>query len=524
VPLSTTREGRLVTAALALLLDRTDTQALVEMISLMPDHAAHVDWFDVLTSLPDRDACREQLTSWAADPVFAPLTALRSALSELPVAELVAAVVDALDLRGRVAASTGPGERTGSVTGILQAASDFAAEQESAGEPATVAGVLAHLLDEETVSTPTAEPGAVEVHTVHQAKGLEWDTVVVAMPDSRERFTPAGVWVQSSTPLTMDDPLAGRHLRFWPDTLLAHSGVKEALTATDAQQARRTTELLEEQRLLYVAMTRSKFRTVLAPYSSTAKWRALAEAGLEADELAVLLADSDPVPALPRETVVDATGRFTSPAGQLDVDREPVDPGREVIAATFAPSGAEAAPETALGAVVCEVADLGPALVSGGGPEWNKVGDCIHSYLAAPLDSFDAAMKQQVATRLVTNWGVGAVVSPDQVVECGERWQRFLHEDLAATAVNSEVPFTWTNDDHQRAQGWIDQLVTTADGQIIVDHKTYPGADPTGHVAAKYLGQMAVYRQAITDITGTVPARILIHLPLLGSVVEVQLN
>jgi ATP-dependent exoDNAse (exonuclease V) beta subunit len=109
-------------------------------------------------------------------------------------------------------------------------------------------------------------------------------------------------------------------------------------------------------------------------------------------------------------------------------------------------------------------------------------------------------------------------------VECGERWQRFLHEDLAATAVNSEVPFTWTNDDHQRAQGWIDQLVTTADGQIIVDHKTYPGADPTGHVAAKYLGQMAVYRQAITDITGTVPARILIHLPLLGSVVEVQLN
>ncbi|MGO2689716.1 MAG: UvrD-helicase domain-containing protein [Corynebacterium variabile] len=527
VPLSTTREGSLVTAALALLLDKADTQALVEMITLMPDHSAHADWFDTLTALPDRDACREQLQLWTEDPVLAPVTALRSALSELPVAELVAAVVDALDLRGRVAASTGPAERTGSVTGILQAAADFAAEQESAGEPATVAGVLAHLNDEETVSTPTAEPGAVEVHTVHQAKGLEWDTVIVAMPDSRERFTPAGVWVQPSTPLTMDDPLAGRHLRFWPDTLLAHSGVKEALAATDAQQARRTTELLEEQRLLYVAMTRSKFRTVLAPYSSTAKWRALAEAGLDADELVVLLADSDPVPALPRETVVEAARRFTSPAGQLDIDRGLVDAGRDIVPATIAPSGAEATPETALGTVVREIADLGPALVSGGGPEWNKVGDCIHSYLAAPLESLDAAMKQQVAARLVTNWSVGAVVSPEQVVECGERWQRYLRDDLGATAVDSEVPFTWTNDAHQRAQGWIDQLVTVpgdnGDRQIIVDHKTYPGTDPTGHVAAKYLGQMEVYRRALTDITGTPPARILIHLPLLGSVVEVDL-
>ncbi|MDN6536183.1 MAG: ATP-dependent DNA helicase II, partial [Corynebacterium variabile] len=527
VPLSTTREGSLVTAALALLLDKADTQALVEMITLMPDHSAHADWFDTLAALPDRDACREQLQLWTEDPVLAPVTALRSALSELPVAELVAAVVDALDLRGRVAASTGPAERTGSVTGILQAAADFAAEQESAGEPATVAGVLAHLNDEETVSTPTAEPGAVEVHTVHQAKGLEWDTVIVAMPDSRERFTPAGVCVQPSTPLTMDDPLAGRHLRFWPDTLLAHSGVKEALAATDAQQARRTTELLEEQRLLYVAMTRSKFRTVLAPYSSTAKWRALAMAGLDADELVVLLADSDPVPALPRETVVEAARRFTSPAGQLDVDRGLVDAGRDIVPATIAPSGAEATPETALGTVVREIADLGPALVSGGGPEWNKVGDCIHSYLAAPLESLDAAMKQQVAARLVTNWSVGAVVSPEQVVECGERWQRYLRDDLGATAVDSEVPFTWTNDAHQRAQGWIDQLVTVpgdnGDRQIIVDHKTYPGTDPTGHVAAKYLGQMEVYRRALTDITGTPPARILIHLPLLGSVVEVDL-
>ena len=109
---------------------------------------------------------------------------------------------------------------------------------------------------------------------------------------------------------------------------------------------------------------------------------------------------------------------------------------------------------------------------------------------------------------------------------------------LGATAVASEVPFTWTNEDDQRAQGWLDQLLTVpgndggggtgdtraaADRRIIVDHKTYPGTDPVGHVIANYLGQMAVYRDALTAIDGVPPAAVLIHLPLLGTVLTVEL-
>lgn len=528
VPLSSTREGQLVTAALARLLDPRDTQATVELISLMPDHPAHATWFDRLTELADRAACRDQLREWGDDPLFTPLNALRLRLSELPVPELVSAVVDALDLRLAVARSTDPVERTGSVTGVLRAAGDYAAEQESAGLPATVAGVLEYLRDAETLTTPTLEPGAVEVHNVHQAKGLEWDTVVVALPDSRNRFTPAGVWVRSADSLSMSDPLAGRELRFWPDTLLAHSEVKETLLASGHQSKRRASELLEEQRLLYVAMTRSKFRTVLAPYSSVSKWQALSASGLDAEETASLFRDSAPVPAAVAGDPADDTPADRTSPRILDAARGPAPVKRKILPATFAPSGVESGDDLAA-ATVTDYADLGPALVTAGGPEWNLVGDCIHSYLALPLDALDAATKMKIANRLTTTWGVGDRVTADQVVECGERWTGFLRGTLNVTTIRSEVPFTWENSSHQRAQGWIDQLLTlpadtSSDSRlVIVDHKTYPGSDPVGHVRANYLGQMNVYRRALAEITGTAPAQVLIHLPLAGSVLEVTL-
>jgi ATP-dependent helicase/nuclease subunit A len=520
-PLSGTREGQLVRAALSRLLDTRDTQALVELIVLMPDHPAHESWFGELTEAEDRDARSALFRTWAADPVLAFLEPLRARVVELAVSEIVEEIVDGLDLRHRVAVSTDPLTRSGSVLGILQAAADYASEQESAGLPATPAGFREYLDEEETVSTPVTEPGAVEIQTVHGSKGLEWDTVVVALPDAREKFTPAGVWVHSDNPLSMDDPLAGRQITFWPETLLAHSGVKDALLQDLVQQARRTSDLLEEQRLLYVAMTRSKFRTVLAPYSTLAKWRALAEAGLDDDEIDDLTADSAPVTF---DENRERPESVLAPSCALDVERGGVPAERDSIPATFAASSVTASEETTATATVTEVADLGEPLTSGGGEEWNKVGDCIHSYLAAPLEALDSAMKTSVATRLVSSWGVGDKVTAEQVVECGERWTRYVRHDLHATAVESEVPFTWTNPHAQRSEGWLDQVVATERGRIIVDHKTYPGKDPIGHVRKEYIGQMDTYRQALTDIDGQPPVAILIHLPVLGSVLEVSLD
>src|SRR5699024_4100580 len=78
-----TREGHAMRAALGYLLDTTDRRSLVELITLLDDHAAHDSWFEQLTSAPDTHSRDALFGEWATDPSLAPLQRLRSAAVNL---------------------------------------------------------------------------------------------------------------------------------------------------------------------------------------------------------------------------------------------------------------------------------------------------------------------------------------------------------------------------------------------------------------------------------------------------------
>lgn len=71
----------------------------------------------------------------------------------------------------------------------------------------------------------------------------------------------------------------------------------------------------------------------------------------------------------------------------------------------------------------------------------------------------------------------------------------------------------------------MDALLTLPDGRtIVVDHKTFPNEEPSAiiqHIRESHLGQMATYARALEETTGVRPSRLLIHLPLSGTVAEV---
>ena len=225
-----------------------------------------------------------------------------------------------------------------------------------------------------------------------------------------------------------------------------------------------------------------------------------------------------------------------APAGVLAEDAERFDARRSPLAASdlvgprprdahvaarFQASGVGS---EGVAGTVSEPRRIGRRLVTGGGPQWERVGEAIHAYLAMPLAHLDDAQRRAAAARLVERWAVARAVEPSVLIEAGEAWAGFLAAELPGAEELTEQPITWWNEDDQVMEGWIDTLLRLPDGQVVlVDHKSYPGDHPVEHVREKYLGQMATYSQALAA-AGLAPSRVLIHLPLRGEIVEVELG
>jgi ATP-dependent exoDNAse (exonuclease V) beta subunit len=543
-PLLETREGAAVRAGIAFLLDSNDTQALVELIMLLNEHEAHESWLPKLTALETRAERRAQLAEWGKDPALTPLRNVREFIPDSTVVELTAAVIDALDLRTKVASWGRAREGTAALNGLLRAAALFTDEAD--------APIAADFLDflevsPDAVTQAAQDTNAVFVGTVHQSKGLEWDSVVVALPDGSEKFRPAGQWVHVTQDISMDAPLAGRQLRFWPETLLHSGALKKRIIEEPSQVQRSHAEQLEEQRLFYVAMTRSVHRTVLAPKTEVQKLQAFASGTVDLElteepTVAHLTISSTPEDQRIQDTISFDLKHISSeeealemlaeqrppvadpPAARILVGRQQAAASEQIIPATFKASH-RLPDETLLAeARVEKIADLGPALVPGGGMDWDRVGDCVHAYLAVPYRILDDAGKHRIAARLIKRWGVAKVLTPQLVIEAGNRWADWHDERYPAATVHTEVPFTWTSPNHQRTQGWLDQLTELSSGDYVVtDHKSYPGERPEQEILGAYTGQLQVYCEALRHSTGSYPTEVLVHLPLRGEVYAVDL-
>ena len=549
-PLLDTREGSAVRAGIAFLLDPRDTQALVELIMLLDEHAAHDCWLQELSALETRELRRDQLTEWGKDPALTPLREVRELIADSTVVELTAAVIDALDLRTKVASWGRARDGTAALNGLLRAAALFTDEADT-----PIAADFLDYLDDspDAVTQAAQDTTAVFVGTVHQSKGLEWDSVVVALPDSSDKFRPAGQWVHVTEDISMDSPLAGRQLRFWPETLLNSATLKQRVVEEPSQLQRAYAEQLEEQRLFYVAMTRSVHRTVLAPKTEVQKLQAFASDTVDvqltqepADQLATLTVSSNAEQHEPpielQDSVVLDLKHISSKEDDLEVaagQRAPVaEPasarilvgrgqpvaGDQLLSATFKASH-RLADETVIAKTRVErIGILGSALVPRGGIDWDRVGDCVHAYLAVPYENLDDAGKHRMATRLIERWGVGDVLNPELVIEAGDRWTDWHDERYPDATVHTEVPFTWTNPEYQRTQGWLDQLTQLTSGDYVVtDHKSYPGEHPEQEILGSYTAQLEVYRDALYDTTGRCSTEVLVHLPLRGEVYAVHL-
>ncbi|NLB32522.1 MAG: hypothetical protein GX818_01965, partial [Tissierellia bacterium] len=126
-----------------------------------------------------------------------------------------------------------------------------------------------------------------------------------------------------------------------------------------------------------------------------------------------------------------------------------------------------------------------------------------------------------VAERILKNWGMDSFIDASEVLKAGNNFQKYLDERYENYKIFKEWPIFIRNEDKQVIQGWIDMLLETEEGYVLIDHKDYPGSNPEER-AKLYTPQLSAYKEAVEKSTGKPVIEILIHMPVKGIVLKLQ--
>ena len=553
-----TREGQFVMSGLAAIADPKDTVAVAELVTLMSDHGSHGTWFETAARITDKDERKQQPHTWWNDSSLAGLADLRARVTEYAPADLVVAVIDALDLHQRIKAWSSPETRLANLDSLRSLAAEYEETAHQTRKPATASGLLDHFTEVATKFDHGTAYGSVLVMTMHQSKGLQWPVVIVGIPVVKD-YGHQEVSVEKASNFDVRRPLAGRSIRLLPRVIKNYEPLKVRLGETDTVRNGTEAEHQEAARLLYVALTRAETYSILAfghpqgvknqletsvgtkflewdvPTSEIGTGSAINEDGvLKVADLRAGASDGDANSALWKDlririgaySVADkpetssAAIRGRSSYSYTDIPRRGDATIKAALPARFSPSSV---PSTGIDAEVKVIADLGEPLVAGGGKDWDRVGDAVHAYLALPLQELAEDVARSAAARIIAQWGTGGLLTPDLLVEAGRRWIAWVNENFPNAEILTEQPFVWRNPDNQVAEGWIDVRLLLPDGShVLIDHKSYPGEGAEQEVRKAYLGQLSTYSRAFTTIGSTKPSAIYVHLPLGGTVIEVK--
>jgi len=534
--LATTSEAKLVQAALRRLLSSFDTLATAEIVALTSPDSTPEKWLQdrlefVAAGRPD--------PGWAEDhPEIRTLqTTLRPNLNAFSPSEAIDHVVEALDIRRRVARWGGARQRLANLEEMRRLAVVYEEACCRDGRGASIQGFLFWLADlakegRDTQGAGTG-PEAVNVLTYHKAKGLEWPVVIAW---SLETPLKTRLWnepevLSDREEIDVEHPLGGRWIRYWPwpyGRQEKDTGLGEAVEGSPPHSAAVNKAQAEEVRLLYVGLTRARDYLILPTRSKKerpipAQWleRILDKAGLKPGlPLAAGATDLAWARQVATTSIVAvAPPQDPSPSPRMWV-RERRGPS-EHLPARVSPSSMAASSEGAFS--VGRVIRYGRRIPIRGKPDMDRLGEGLHAFIAwdDPSRKEDPQRRLVVCQRLLKAHGVEDAVKADDVIAQANEFHQILRGQLGAARRVCEWPLGIREKNGQVVEGVVDMLVEATSGWVVVDHKAFPGpSSEWGIEALTHAGQLEAYARIVEAATERPVVGTWINFFVVGGLIE----
>jgi ATP-dependent exoDNAse (exonuclease V) beta subunit len=152
------------------------------------------------------------------------------------------------------------------------------------------------------------------------------------------------------------------------------------------------------------------------------------------------------------------------------------------------------------------------------------IGTALHALIAADLAHAALPGDDRVARAraLLDGYGAGHCFDAAAALAAAARLRAWIERRFAPRRVLSEYPVQHRLADERVVRGWIDLLIETDHGWIVIDHKSSPQPKSAWRdEALQHSGQLAVYRRALEEC-GMRVAGSWIHFPVSGGVVAVR--
>jgi len=176
-------------------------------------------------------------------------------------------------------------------------------------------------------------------------------------------------------------------------------------------------------------------------------------------------------------------------------------------------------------AKVAETITFGsPIQISRRFEEDTDLGDAIHAIFAAEFTHPNHPKRATTAERILKEFGCDQSVWLEDVLRAVDVFREDVEKRFKPKQTLVEVPFSFRNPAGQLVQGFIDLLLETAQGWVVIDYKSFQGQKSDWEAKAlSYSGQLDCYRQALAAINMK-PESLWVYFALGGGLVRIDVS